>query len=103
MQSPAKFSHMEEHESIFIASSLSTANSNALGYQVIKFSDMPYTLPMDTHMTDFRVLTPEQIEHVKTADPSTPTVMMHQHLENTDVYLNQLMKVYQSQDEQETY
>ena len=54
-------SHMEEHESTFITSSLSTVNNNAVGYQVINFSDMPYTLPVDTHMADFRVLTPEQI------------------------------------------
>ena len=64
---------------------------------------MPYTLPVDTHMADFRVLTPEQIKHIKPVDPSTHTFMMHQHIENTDLYLNQLMKTNQSSDEQETY
>ena len=96
-------SHMEDHESIFITSSLCTINNNAVGYQVINFSDMPYTLPIDTHMADFRVLTPEQIKHIKPVDPSTLTFMMHQHMENTDLYLNQLMKTNQSSDEQETY
>ena len=74
-----------------------------MGYQVINFSDMPYTLPVDTHMADFRVLTPEQIKHIKPVDPSTLTFMMHQHTENTDLYLNQLLKTNQSSDEQETY
>ena len=96
-------SHMEEHESIFITSSLSTVNNNAVGYQVINFSDMPYTLPVDTHMADFRVLTPEQIKHIKPVDPSTLTFLMHQHIENTDLYLNQLMKTNHPSDEQETY
>ena len=96
-------SHMEEHESIFITSSLSTVNNNAVGYQVINFSDMPYTLPVETHMADFRVLTPEQIKHIKPVDSSTLTFMMHQHIENTDLYLNQLMKTNHSSDEQETY
>ena len=96
-------SHMEEHESIFITSSLSTVNNNAVGYRVINFSDMPYTLPVDTHMADFRVPTSEQIKHIKLVDPSTLTFMMHQHMENTDLYLNQLMKTNQSSDEQETY
>ena len=96
-------SHMEDHESIFITSSLCTVNNNAVGYQVINFSDMPYTLPIDTHMADFQVLTPEQIKHIKPVDPSTLTFMMHQHMENTDLYLNQLMKPNQSSDEQETY
>ena len=95
-------SHMEEHESIFITPSLSTVNNNAVGYQVINFSDMPYTHPVDTHMADFRVLTPEQIKHIKPVDPSTLTFMMHQHIENTELYLNQLMKTNQSSDEQET-
>ena len=97
-------SHMEDHESIFITSSLCTVNNNAVGYQVINFSDMPYTLPIDTHMADFfRVLTPEQIKLIKPVDPSTLTFMMHQHMENTDLYLNQLMKTNQSSDKPETY
>ena len=94
---------MEEHESIFITSSLSTVNNNAVGYQVINVSDMPYTLPVDTHMPDFRVLTPEQIKHIKSIDPSSLNFMMHQHTENTDLHLNQLMKTNQPSDEQETY
>ena len=94
---------MEEHESIFITSSLSTVNNNVVGYQVINFPDMPYTLPVDTHMADFRVLTPEQIKHIKPVDPSTLTFMMHQHTGNTDLYLNQLMKTKQTSDEQKTY
>ena len=96
-------SHMEDHESIFITSSLCTVINNAVGYQVINFSDMPYTLPIDTHMTDFRILTPEQIKHIKPDDPSTLTFMMHQHMDNTYLYLNQLMKTNHSSDEQETY
>ena len=94
---------MEEHENPFIASSLSTVNNNAVGYQVINFSDLPYTVPIDTHMADFRVLIAEQIKHIKPVDPSTLTFMMHQHMENTDLDLNQLMKANQSSDEQETY
>ena len=65
---------MEELEGIFITSSLSTINNNAVGYQVINFSDMPYTLPADTHIT-----------------------------ENTGLCLNQQMKTNQSSGEQETY
>ena len=96
-------SHMEEHESTFITSLLSTVNNNAVGYQVINFSDVPYTLPVDTHMADFLVLTPQQIKHIKPVATSTLTFMMHQHMENTDLYLNQLMKTNQSSEEQETY
>ena len=96
-------SHMEEHESIFVTYSLSTVNNNAMGYQVINFSDMPYNLPVDTHMADFSVLTPEQIKHIKPVDRSTLTFMMHQHTENTDLFLNQLMKTNPPSDEQETY
>ena len=94
---------MGEHESVFITSSLSTVSNNAVGYQVVNISDTPHTLPMDTHMADFRVLTPEQIKHIKPVDPSILTFMMHQYIENTDLYLNQLMKTNQPSDDQETY
>ena len=69
-------SHMEDNETIFIISSLSTVNNNAVSYQVISFSDMPYTLSIDTHMADFRVL--KTIKHIKPVDPSSLTFMMHQ-------------------------
>ena len=72
-------SHMEEDEGNIITFYLSTISNNAVGYQVTNFSDMPYTLSVDTHMADFRVLTPEPIKHIKPIDPSTLTFMMHQH------------------------
>ena len=53
-------------------------------------------------MADFLVLTPKQFKHNKQVDPSTLTFMMYQHMENTDLCLNQLMK-NQPSDEQETY
>ena len=54
-------------------------------------------------MADFRILTPEQMNYIKPVDPSTLTFIVHQHLKNTDVYLNQPMKVNQPQGEQKTY
>ena len=39
----SRSSHMEDHESNFITSSQSTVNNNAVGYEVINFSDTPYT------------------------------------------------------------
>ena len=61
-------SQIGEHESNLITFSLNTVNNNAVGYQVINVSDMHYTLPIDTHMADFQVLTPEQIKHIKPVD-----------------------------------
>ena len=40
----------EHHDSIFITSSLSTVNNNANGYQIKKFSRLPYTIICDTHL-----------------------------------------------------
>ena len=55
----------ECHDSIFITSSLSTVNNNAIGYQIINFSELPYTITCDTHLADFKILTPEQIKHLQ--------------------------------------
>ena len=47
----------ENHDSIFITASLSTVNNNAIGYQIINFSELLYTITMDTHSSDFKILT----------------------------------------------
>ena len=49
----------ENHDSIFITASLSTVNNNDIGYQIINFSELPHTITRDTHLADFKILTPE--------------------------------------------
>ena len=92
----------ENHDSIFITASLSTVNNNAIGYQIINFSELPYTITLDTHLADFKILTPEQIKHVQPVDPALLSFMI-QHEETTEVYINELLKVPQPNPEQETY
>ena len=41
----------ENHDSIFITSSLSTVNNNAIGYQIINFSELPHTITCDPRLT----------------------------------------------------
>ena len=92
----------ENHDSIFITASLSTVNNNAIGYQIINFSDLPYTKTLDTHSADFKILTPEQIKHIQPVDPALLSFMI-QHEETTDVYLNELLKVQKPNSDQNTY
>ena len=84
----------ENHDSIFITASLSTVNGNAIGYQIISFSELPYTITMDTHSADFKILTPEQIKHIQPVDPALLSFMIH-HEETTEVHINELLKVPQ--------
>ena len=91
----------ENHDSIFITASLSTVNNNAIGYQIINFSELPHTITMDTHLADFKMLTPEQIKHIQPVDPLLS--FMIQHEETTEVYINELHKVPQQNSEQKTY
>ena len=92
----------ENHDSIFITASLSTVNNNAIGYQIINFSELPYTITTDTHLADFKILTPEQIKHIQPVDPAVLSFMI-QHEETTEVYINELLKVPQPNSEQESY
>ena len=92
----------ENHDSIFITASLSTVNNNAIGYQIINFSDLPYTITLDTHLADFKILTPKQIKHKQPVDPALLSFMI-QHEETTDVYINELLKAPKTNSEQETY
>ena len=95
--------HLEDHDTLFLVSSLCTVNNNAFGYQICNFSELPYTITTDTHLADFRVLTPEQLKHIKPINPSVLTFIMHQHTEVTDVYLNELLKVNDKEDKTEQY
>ena len=94
--------HFEHHDSIFITSSLSTVNNNAIGYQIIKSSELPYTIPLDTHLADFKILTPEQIKYIQPMDPALLSFMI-QHEDTSEYYLNELLKVPPQNQEQETY
>ena len=85
---------MAEHESSFITFSSSTVNNNAVDYQVINITDRPY-LP----------IWPSPNSRANQA--SNTSINSHLYnaptLGNTDLYLNQLMKVTQPQDEHESY
>ena len=92
----------ENHDSIFITASLSNVNNNAIGYQIINFSELPNTITLDTHLADFKILTPEQIKHIQPVDSALLSFMI-QHEETTVVYKNELLRVPQQNSEQETY
>ena len=79
----------EQHDSIFITLSLSTVNNDAIGYQIIIFSELPYTIPLDTHLADFKILTPEQIKYIQPVDPTLLSFMM-QHDDTSEIYLHEL-------------
>ena len=92
----------ENHDSIFITASLSTVINEALGYHIIKFSEFPNTITLDTHLADFKVPNSEQIKHIQPVDPALLYFMI-QHDDTTEVYISDLLKVPQPHSEQETY
>ena len=95
--------HLEDLDTLFLVSSLCTVNNNAVRYQICNFSELPYTITTDTHLADFRVLTPEQLKYIKPINPSMLTFIIHQHTEVTDVYLNELLKVNNKEDNTKQY
>ena len=57
---------------------------------------------MDTHLADFKILTPEQIKHIQPVDPALSSFII-QREETTEVTINELLKVPHQNPEQETY
>ena len=57
--------HLEEHDTLFLVSSLSIDNNNAVGYQICNFSELPIAITADSHLASFRVQTPEQLKFKK--------------------------------------
>ena len=92
----------ENHDSIFITSSLSTVNNNAIGYQIISFSELPYTITCDNHLADFKILTPEQIKHIQPVDLAMLSFMI-QHEDTTEIYIIGLLKAPPPNPHKESY
>ena len=90
----------KNHDSIFITASLSTVNNNAIRYQIINFSELPYTITHDTHLADFKILIPKQIKQVQPVHPALLSSMI-QHEETTENHTNEPLEVPQQNSEQE--
>ena len=90
------------HDSIFVTSSLSTVNNNAIDYQIIVFSELIYTITNDTYSADFKIVTPEQIKHIQPVDPAMLSFMI-QHEDLTGIYINELLKVPPPNPVKESY
>ena len=95
----------EDHDAIFVTSSLSTVRENSLLVQISNTSNSPYTVTSDTHLANFTVMPPEQIKRIKPVDPGTLTFLMDDDEEsNTVQFLNELLKVPNSEgDEKDQY
>ena len=93
----------DQHDTIFVVSTLSTVNNNAVAIQLTNSTDIPYTVPNETHIADFTVLSPEQIKYVKPVNPGELNFMMHQFHDETDQYIHQLLRVPTDTPEPEQY
>ena len=65
----------ENLDSMFITAPLSTVNNDAIGYQIINVFELPYTITMDTHLADFKILTPEQFKYIQPVDTALLSFM----------------------------
>ena len=92
----------ENHDSIFITSSLSTVNNKSIGYQIVSFSELAHTITCDTQLADFKILTSEQIKHIQPVDPAILSFMI-QHEDTTEIYINELLKVPPQNLDPESY
>ena len=90
----------DDHNSIYIASSLSTVRDNSLTLEVTNVSSKSFTIYPDTHLANFAVMSPDQAKSIKPVDPGTLAFLMEMdNDENTIHYLNELLKV---SDEEES-
>ena len=69
--------HLEDHDTLFLLSSLCTVNNNAVGYQICNFSELLYTITTDTHLADFRVLFNPRTAKIYQANQSFNTNVHH--------------------------
>ena len=63
---PSDFWHEEGDEKCCAASV--TMNEGTMGIRVNNFTDQPYNLKKGLHIANFSVMTPEQMNHVRSKD-----------------------------------
>ena len=61
---------IENHYISYITASLSAVNNNTRGYQIVNFSELPYTVTLDTHLAYVNTLTIQQIKNNPTGRSS---------------------------------
>ena len=62
--------YLEEHDTRFFVSSLTTVNNTAKGFQICIFSEIPYAITTtNIVLADFCVLSPKKLKFIKHVSP----------------------------------
>ena len=67
---------LKHRDNMFITSSLSTVNKDAIGYVMISFSELLHTITRKTQLAAFKVLTPEKMKRNQPVDPAMSSFMI---------------------------
>ena len=92
----------EEGDITFCAAIVTLTNGN-VNVHINNFTDQPYKLKKGLHITNFSVLTPEQMKHVKPIDPVSTWHFLNENEEDAIYYVSSLLKANRNNDQYEQY
>ena len=86
----------DETATIIVAPALATAHSKRINLRIANLTDFPHTIKNHTKLAELQILRPEDTKQIRPVDVATLTTL--QDPDNTHMYVNELMK--SSNDEQ---
>ena len=94
---------LAEDGDITFCAALVTLTQGQVIIHVNIFTDQSYILKSGSHIANFSVLTPEQMEYVKLIDPVTTWHLLQDNPENAAYYASSLIKSHKTGDDSENY
>ena len=91
-----------ETASLLISHSMSTIIDKRIAVRVTNTTESPYLIKKHTQIAEFSVVTPEQSKHIKPVDMAILS-MIPQDDPDMTAYLNELLKTYKSEQQDNTF
>ena len=94
---------LHEEGDITFWAAIVTLHKGAMRIRVNNFTDQPYKLKKATHISNFSVMTPEQMKHVRPIDPVSTWHLLNENEEDAIYYISSLLKANRNNDQYEQH
>ena len=93
---------LHEEGDITFCAAIVTLHEGAMRVHVNNFTDQPYKLRKGMYISNFSVMTPEQMKHVRPIDPVSTWHLLNEN-EDAIYYISSLLKANRNNDQYEQY
>ena len=95
------FADFDETATIIVAPALATAHNKRLNIRITNLTDFPHTIKNHTKLAELQILKPEDTKQIRPVDAATLKLL--QDPDDTHMYVNQLMKSSENEQNVENF